>query len=187
MKSTAPEASTSSTYAPAAAATTTTFNDREDEVGYSDSDSDSPAPSSTAAAPKNATCADGKTARRYSTQWLKIWLSHVASGRALRALAGRCGLGGDEADRWVAAVEGASAGTSAPALLSQAGVGAARQLYSADDVEEIAKAFFEVCLVQSESFVRAVERFDPFDVDGYYEEFLGAFREYLRENPADSF
>ncbi|KAK7730356.1 hypothetical protein SLS53_009056 [Cytospora paraplurivora] len=183
VKSTVPEARTSSTEAPAAS---DLLDDGEDEVDYGDSDEDNPTPFSTAAVTKNVTWAAGKTARRYSTQWLKIWRSHVVSERNLRAFAESCGFG-DEADKWVAIVENANADTSPPALLSQANIGITRQLYSADDVEEIAKAFFEVCLVQSESFVRAIEKFDPFEVGNYHAKFLAAFKDYLKEHPADSF
>ncbi|ROW15280.1 hypothetical protein VPNG_03004 [Cytospora leucostoma] len=183
VKSTAPETSTSATEAPAAS---TSSNDREDEVDYGNSDDENPTPFSTAAVAKNVTWASGKTARRYSTQWLKIWRSHVVSERNLRAFAKSCGFG-DEADKWVAIVGNANADTSPPALLSQANIGVTRQLYSADDVEEIAKAFFEVCLVQSESFVKAIEKFDPFEVGNYHAKFLAAFKDYLKANPADSF
>ncbi|KUI62357.1 hypothetical protein VP1G_09479 [Cytospora mali] len=164
---------------------TTTVYDREDTVDYGDTDDDTPAPSKPSAATAPIAGPAEREMRRYSTQWLKIWRSHVVSEQNLTRFAEASGFG-DSADKWVATVENSNADIRPQDLLSHANIGVKRQLYSREDINEIAGALFEVCLVQSGSFKRAVENFDPFNMAKYHETFMEAFKEYLESHPADS-
>ncbi|KUI68536.1 hypothetical protein VM1G_04688 [Cytospora mali] len=185
------ETETTSTYNKVAksskiSSATTAVYDREDTVDYGDTDDDTPAPPKPPAATAPTAGPAERKLCRYSTQWLKIWRSHVVSEQNLTRFAEASGFG-KSADKWVATVENANADIRPQDLLGHANIGVKRQLYSRDDINDIAGALFEVCLVQSGSFKRAVENFDPFDMAKYHEIFMAAFKEYLESHPADSF
>lgn len=164
-----------------------TIQTREDEVDYGDSDDESPPPpSKPSAAITPIKAGPEPVMKRYSTQWLKIWRSHVVSEQNLRRFAQANGFE-NSGDKWVAAVQQANAKTSPADMLSQANIGVNRQLYSRDDINDIADAFFEVCLVQHGSFRSAIEKFDAFRLTDYHDNFQEAFKKYFEDHPADSF
>lgn len=169
-----------------ARSSSTVVHEREDAVDYGSTDDDSPGPSSSSANLAPTPAVPAKVMRRYSTQWLKIWRSHVGSEQNIRRFAESNGFG-DSADKWAAIVENANADTKPQALLSEAKIAVHRQLYSMDDVKGIAEAFFEVCLVQSGSFRSAIKSFDPFHMTTYHKSFVDAFQAYLQNHPADSY
>ncbi|ROW02216.1 hypothetical protein VSDG_02317 [Cytospora chrysosperma] len=165
----------------------TAVYDREDAVDYGDTDDDeSPGPSKPLAGVTSAPTAPARTMRRYSTQWVKIWRSHAASEQNLRHFAETNGFKAS-ADKWIAIVENANADAKPQDVLDQASIAVHRQLYSEYEINEIADAFFEVCLVQSGSFQSVIEGFDPYGVLDYQVSFMEAFQEYLKDHPADSY
>lgn len=164
----------------------TTVYDREDAVDYGDTDDDSPGPLKPPAEVSPTPKVPARAMRRYTTQWLKIWRSHVVSEKNIRMFAETNGFKAS-ADKWMAIVENANADTKPQDVLVQANIAVHRQLYSGDDINKIADAFFEVCLVQSGSFQSAIEGFDPFHMANYHMSFLDAFKEYLKNHPADSY
>lgn len=101
------------------ASSSTTVDDRADAVDYGSTDDDSAGPSNPFANTVPTPTVPAKVMRRYSTQWLKIWRSHVASEQNLGRFAESNGFG-ESADKWTAIVSNANVDTKPQALLSEA-------------------------------------------------------------------
>lgn len=136
----------------------TTIYDGEDVVDYGSTDDDTPGPLGPSTKSEPTPTVPAKVMCRYSTQWLKIWRSYVASEHNSRRFADSNGFG-PSGDKWAAN----------------------------DEVRNIAEAFFEVCLFQSGSFQSAIDNYDSFKTNDYHKSFLDAFQQYLKDHPADSY